>query len=145
MVTVLATHEIFDPGVGHWSQAAPLPTPRTGLAAVTGRDGLIYAIGGANATTGLLKTVEVFDGNLWKPGPSLPVASYCLAAAVSRRGLIYAIGGIDTGFNVLSAVYGYDPAHPGQGCVPQHPLLTPQALLAADTGPDAIVLRVGGW
>ena len=36
-----------------------LPTGRGGLAAVTGPDGLIYAIGGYNG--GAIGTVEVFD------------------------------------------------------------------------------------
>lgn len=39
--------EAYDPAAGTWTAAAPLPTARVGLAAVTGRDGRIYAIGGS--------------------------------------------------------------------------------------------------
>src|ERR1700676_3601662 len=46
--SALATHEIYDPAAGTWSSAPSLPTARTHLAAVTGRDGLIYAIVGYN-------------------------------------------------------------------------------------------------
>ena len=41
------TVEIFDPATNVWSAGPRLPAPRVGLAAATGADGRIYAIGGA--------------------------------------------------------------------------------------------------
>ena len=48
-----------------------MPTPRTGLAAVTGLDGMIYAIGGYNSE-GPVSTVEAYDPSLdqWTPSKS---------------------------------------------------------------------------
>ena len=42
---VVATHEVFDPQTGQWSEAAPLPTPRDHLVVIA-VDGKIHAIGG---------------------------------------------------------------------------------------------------
>jgi hypothetical protein len=123
----------------------PMPTPRVWPAAVTGLDGLIYAIGGFNSE-GPVSTVEAYDPSLdrWSPKQSLPAASYGLAAAVDPKGLIYAIGGIDAS-NDPQLVYSYDPAHPGLGWTEQDPLLTAQDFLAAATGPDGLIYAIGGY
>jgi len=56
------TVEVYDPSTNVWSSAPPMPTARTGLAAVTGLDGRIYAIGGSNVNGGgHFRTVEVYD------------------------------------------------------------------------------------
>ena len=72
-------------------------TPRDGLAAVLGADGLIYAIGGENGAEAL-STVEIynFTTRTWVHGPSMSTARVNLAAATAPNALIYAIGG-DTG------------------------------------------------
>jgi N-acetylneuraminic acid mutarotase len=43
----LRTVFIYDPNTRRWSQGTPMPDGRYALAAVTGRDGRIYTIGGA--------------------------------------------------------------------------------------------------
>jgi Kelch motif len=63
---ILATHEIYDPATAQWLPPAPsMPTPREYLAAATGPDGLIYAIGGLNFDASgqaqYLDTVEAYD------------------------------------------------------------------------------------
>ena len=40
--------DAYNPTTNTWRTVAPLPTARSGLAAETGADGTIYAIGGAN-------------------------------------------------------------------------------------------------
>ena len=45
----LTTHEVYEPANDAWSTAAPLPSPREARwPPLTGPDGLIYAIGGAD-------------------------------------------------------------------------------------------------
>ena len=141
----LATVEAFDPATNAWTTKASLLTARAGLAAVTGPDGLIYAIGGQNSTAGPLDTVEVYNPatNAWAPGSSLPAARYNLAAAVGPDGLIYAIGGHDVNGGQQSTVYSYDPATAAPWAV-QTSLPSPLFSLAADTGPDGLVYAIGG-
>lgn len=157
---VVATVEAYDPASEQWVSPAPepMPTPRTRLAAVTGHDGLIYAIGGDGSAVTLpggataavpLDTVEVYSPstNSWTTGPSLPAPRWGLAAAVGPDGLIYAIGGFDAASGDIAAqttVYSYNPADPAAGWALQAPLLTGQAFLAADTGPDGLIYAIGG-
>src|SRR5262245_6651400 len=63
--------------------------PRLGLAAVTGRDGHIYAIGGNDVAT-----VEGYDpaSDTWTTRASMPTARGGLAAVAGPDGRIYAIG-----------------------------------------------------
>jgi hypothetical protein len=57
---VFPEHEIYDVGAGAWRAAAPLPTPRHGLAAAM-LDGRIWVIaGGPRAGYGQTKVVELF-------------------------------------------------------------------------------------
>jgi hypothetical protein len=139
--------DAYDPATGAWSSTPPMPmqTPRLWPAAVTGLDGLIYAIGGYNSE-GPVSTVEAYDPTLdsWFFKPSLPAAGYGLAAAVDPKGLIYAIGGADASNAPQPNVYSYDPARPGLGWPEQDPLLTAQFLLAAATGPDGLIYAIGG-
>jgi hypothetical protein len=141
----LTTVEAYDPTTGGpWQPKGPMNTSRCSLAAVTGLDGLIYAIGGTNSE-GAVSTVEAYDPTLdkWVYKLSLPAARYCHAAAVDPQGLIYAIGGIDWS-NDPQPVYSYDPAHPTAEWTEQYPLLTAQILLAAATGPDGLIYAIGG-
>jgi hypothetical protein len=63
---VLTTHEVYQPANDAWSTAASLPSARFGLAAVTGPDGLIYAIGGTDGTNPLA-TVGAFTADKCYP------------------------------------------------------------------------------
>ena len=140
----LTTVEGFDPMTNDWTTKSSMPTGRSGLAAVTGANGLIYAIGGQNSG-GYLNTVEVFDPstNSWTTGQSIPAARYRLAAAVGPDGLIYAMGGFAADTSPQSTVYSYDPSSAAPWAV-QTSLLTPQVFLAADTGPDGLIYAIGG-
>jgi N-acetylneuraminic acid mutarotase/membrane protease YdiL (CAAX protease family) len=91
----LATVSVYDPATRQWSAAAPLPTARLGLAAVT-IGGNLYALGGQQDGASL-KTAERFDtqANTWSPLPAMPDARRNLAVT-SRESTIYALGGIGT-------------------------------------------------
>lgn len=78
----------------HWSQLAPLATPRDdfGLAVSEGR---IYVLGGtAGAGDGTLGSTEIYDPatDRWDPGPALSVGRKAFGAVALGR-TIYAIGG----------------------------------------------------
>jgi serine/threonine-protein kinase len=90
-----------------WNILASMPTARSLLAAVTGPDGRIYAIGGEN-TSGRLDTVEVYNTstNKWDSAAPMPTARNHLAATVGPDNLIYAIGGVSSNPKIVEA---YNP------------------------------------
>ena len=146
----VGTHEIYDPATGAWSTGTPLETARSGLAAVTGPDGLIYAIGGvadAGGNPAYLGTVEVYDpatgtAGAWAPGPAMPTARENLSACV-LGGLIYAIGGDAPGG--LGTVEVLDPVAQMWRTLPPLPALPAvRTSLAASAGPDGLIYAIGG-
>jgi hypothetical protein len=82
----------YSPSRKAWITEPPMPTARYSLAAATGPDGRIYAIGGANAT-GVLNVVEAFNPTTatWSTVAPLPIASADLSAVTGPDGRIYAI------------------------------------------------------
>jgi len=90
--------EVYTPGTNTWTTAAPMNTPRVGLAAAVS-GGQIYAFGGYGKppayTARYLLTVEVYNpvNNTWSSSPSMKDARYGLAAVSTSPGLIYLIGG----------------------------------------------------
>lgn len=93
----LAAFEVYDPTSDTWTEAAPLPTARTGLALVLGNDGRLYAIGGYSTTTadGYSCEVDAYDPRTdsWASVPNLNVCRGDLAAVTDSKGVIYAMGG----------------------------------------------------
>jgi hypothetical protein len=138
----VATVEAYRPIPDTWAPVSPMPTARSGLAAVTGPDGRIYAIGGFNNLP--LATVEAYDPatGTWTTKAPMPTARNLLAAAVGPDGRIYAIGGFDRDGFELSTVEAYDPGTNSWVTVP--PLPTGRGGLAAVTGPDGWIYALGG-
>jgi N-acetylneuraminic acid mutarotase len=142
--------EAYDPAMNTWSAVAPMPTARVNLAATTGPDGRIYAIGGC--TCGLpgnqtLPTVEVYDPstNRWSTAAPMPTPRADLAATTGPDGRIYAIGGCSPcGFSgrVLSTVEVYDPSTNSWST--GVPMPTPRIGLATATGSDGRIYAAGG-
>jgi N-acetylneuraminic acid mutarotase len=99
---------VYDTKARMWSEAAPLPAPRGGHAAVV-RDGRIHVLGGGNSER-TLADHDVFDPakNAWTSLPSLPRTEGS-PAAVAFEGRVYAIGG-RSGPSDFGAVDIYDPA-----------------------------------
>jgi len=104
----VTTVRIYDTVARAWSEAAPLPTPRGGHAAVVMEDG-IHVIGGGNDRT-TLADHDVYDPrtNAWRSLPPLPRSEGSPAAAV-LQGRLYAVGG-RSGPADFGAVDIYDPA-----------------------------------
>jgi hypothetical protein len=90
--------EVYDPATNLWATAAPINTPRVGLAAASS-GGKIYAFGGYGKPPGYtaryLLTVEVYDpaNNTWSSAASMKSARYGLAATAASNGAIYLLGG----------------------------------------------------
>jgi len=99
---------VYDIKAHAWSEAAPLPAPRGGHAAVV-RDGRIHVLGGGNSER-TLADHDVFDParNAWTSLAPLP-RSEGSPAAVVFDGNVYAIGG-RSGPADFGAVDIYDPA-----------------------------------
>jgi N-acetylneuraminic acid mutarotase len=88
----------------NWKILADMPTARYGLGLVE-HNGLLYAIGGYNASG--VKSVEVYDPetNSWQAKASMPTGRGFLVLAKANN-KIYAIGGI-TGGNLDNITYLY--------------------------------------
>src|SRR2546428_2707783 len=84
------------PSAGTWTAVASMPTARFGLAAATGKHGIIYALGGSMGLAGpIVPTVEAYDqkSGSWSAAAPMPTPRRYLMAATDRRGRVYAIGG----------------------------------------------------
>jgi N-acetylneuraminic acid mutarotase len=98
---------VFDTVSRKWTEAAPLPTPRGGHAAVV-LDGRIHVLGGGNDVS-TLAGHSVYDpaADSWSAAAPLP-RSEGSPAAVVFDGKIYAIGG-RSGFDDYGDTFIYDP------------------------------------
>lgn len=124
-----------------------MPTGRSALAAATGADGRIYAIGGTKSTLDPpLDAVEAYSptSNTWTSVAPLPTPRYGLAVALGADGRIYAIGGCDNSVPgvALSTVEAYNPSTNAWTAVGS--LLTPRCALAAVSGGDGRIYAIGG-
>lgn len=126
-----------------WSTVAPLHTARASLAAATGPDGLIYAIGGFNDRSGILNSVEAYNPstNTWTAVASMSTARADLAAVTGPDGRIYAIGGVNYS-GVVNTVEAYNTNTKRWTTLAGMP--TAREGLAAATGPDGLIYAIGG-
>jgi streptogramin lyase len=142
--TALATVEVYDPSTRSRTSGPSLPTARSGPAAVTGPDGLIYVIGGYDG--GYLGTVEAYDptANTWAGRASMPTPRSRLATARGLDGLIYAIGGQNAGIGsgTLATLEVFDPTANAWTIAPSMP--AGRWGLAAAAGPDGLIYAMGG-
>ena len=137
------TAEVFDPAVGRWSAISHMPLARYGLAAATGPDGRIYAIGGFDPFS--TRDVDAYDpstGQWSQLGEGFPDTGW-LAAATGTDGRIYAFGGCGGPGCVSSfATWAYDVGTGvWQGV---SGLNTPRHYLAAAAGSDGRIYAIGG-
>ncbi len=97
---------VYDVSTHVWSDAAPLPAPRGGHAAVV-VDGKIHVVGGGNSQSTLADHSEYDPAtNTWTERAPLP-RSEGSPAAVEFNGKLYAIGGRSGGTD-FGNVYIYD-------------------------------------
>lgn len=100
---------ISGPPAGSWSQAAPLPEPRTFAVEVTLPDGKVLVAGGADGTD-VLSSADVYDPatGKWSPTGSMLDGRIGAAAAVLPDGQVLVAGGADRSGALTSAEI-YDP------------------------------------
>ncbi|WP_371502576.1 hypothetical protein OG871_36000 [Kitasatospora sp. NBC_00374] len=130
--------EAYDPAAGTWTAAAPLPTARVGLAAVTGRDGRIYAIGGSpNEQFPPSDVVEVYTPgtDTWETAAPLPIPLADVSATTDSAGNIYAFGGDVTEI--------YDADTKTWKTAP--PMPTPRERAVVTAGTDDRIYVIGGF
>ena len=98
-----------------WTTKAPMPTPRTHLAAgvTTNAAGqqLLYAIGGFDPGAGFTRAVEAYNlaTNSWATRAPLPVALSHTNGVGTIGGKLYLSGGVIDGEGLQRSLYVYDP------------------------------------
>jgi N-acetylneuraminic acid mutarotase len=92
-----------------WTAGAPMPTPRTEVAAAVLKDN-IYVIGGFDESSQVTDIVEVynFTNNTWANAASLPEPLHH-AAAAAYDGKIYVVGGYTAPWSPSNKLFIYDP------------------------------------
>lgn len=93
----LAMVERYDIDTDTWSTRAPLPSPRSDLAAVA-HGGKIYVFGGCLGTFAAINNVDVYDPvtDTWSTAPAdMPTARSSMYGAGAKGNRIYVIGGQD--------------------------------------------------
>jgi hypothetical protein len=140
----------FKPGTDtSWQTAPALPAARAALAATTGSDGTIYAIGGltcditACSDHGTVYSFMPGTDTSWQTAPSLPAAHSDLAATTGTDGTIYAIGGYSsvTGHNT---VYSFKPGTDTSWQLAASFLPSGLGELGAATSLDGTLYAIGG-
>ena len=94
--------EAYNPLANAWTTKAPMPAARYQLA--TGVvNGILYAVGGLNATNGSVATNQAYDPttNAWTTATPMPTARATLSVGVIG-GVLYAIDG---GFSRTNEAY----------------------------------------
>ncbi|MGV6871818.1 Kelch repeat-containing protein [Pseudochelatococcus sp. B33] len=88
-----AAHEVFDPGSGQWSVAAPMLRPRSGINAVLA-DGCLHAWGGESAA-GMFADHDYYDpkNDSWTKLADMPLPVHGVTGAAFVNGSIHAPGG----------------------------------------------------
>jgi hypothetical protein len=132
--------DAYNPTTRTWTRIADLPN-RIGvyLAAATGADGTIYAIGG-------FQTGEVDAYNpqtqTWTVLPPLPSPRGFLGAVAGTDGTIYAIGGTPFNGTISNEVDAYNPSTQTWTVLPSLP--SARYGLAAAVGKDGTIYAIGG-
>ena len=104
--------ESWSPGDAGWSPEGPMRQIREWHAAVTGPDGRVYALGGADPAGGtVFRSVEAYavaqKTPRWQAVASMLSTRWAFGAAVGVDGRIYAVGGSNLqGYVTTAEAYG---------------------------------------
>jgi len=137
--------DAYDPSTNTWTTRADLPTRRDSLAAATGADGRIYAIGGCDDNGNPLSRVDAYtpSTNSWTAVAPMPTARCELAAVAAPDGRIYALGGFNSNGQHLATVEAYTPSTNSWQTVASMP--TAREGLGAAVGQDGRIYAIGGY
>ena len=94
----MTAHEVYDPATNSWSNAAALPTGRSGIAVLTHEE-RVYVFGGEMSAR-TFDDAERFDPrtNRWESLDEMPTARHGLGAASVGRSIYVISGGPQPGF-----------------------------------------------
>jgi N-acetylneuraminic acid mutarotase len=144
----VGTVEIYARNGRTWRPGPTLPRGGSRLAAATGGDGRIYAIGGINSAgfTDFAYALTPGDDQ-WVAVAPMPTARQLLGAATGRDGRIYALGGHNLQLSpetdgALDILEIYDPA--SNTWTAGAPLPTARYDAGAATGSDGRIYAIGG-
>jgi hypothetical protein len=86
-------HEVFDPGTGGWTTAAPMLRGRSGMNGVAARG--CFHVWGGEAPTGMTPDHDYYDPrtNQWSRLPNMPVPIHGVVGSAFVGGLIWVTGG----------------------------------------------------
>jgi N-acetylneuraminic acid mutarotase len=135
---------VYRPKAKQWSSAPSLPSPRYRLAAATGGDGRIYAIGGSDpgGEGAFLGSVLALtpSADQWVSVAAMSVRRQLLAATTDTDGRIYAVGGHNgSSLNILEI---YNPA--SNRWTTGAPIPTPRNGMGVALGGDGRIYAIGG-
>src|SRR5262249_39822214 len=142
----LATVEVYDPSAQQWSSVARLISETSFLAAATGSDGRIYAIGGCQFTDncGPDYLAQAYDPHTdaWVRLKDMASGRALPAGPAASDGRSYAIGGLDDSGQIVGSVRAYDPLTDTWSEVAALPTL--RMGLAAAVGRAGTIYALGG-
>lgn len=104
--TALDVVERYDTFTNTWATMAPLPAPRSDLAALAMGNGKIYVFGGCDASNSVVGDVDSYDinTNTWSTAPlDLPTPRAAFYQVGFAGPKIYVMGGADSTFAVSCA------------------------------------------
>jgi len=138
--------DAFDPARNTWSQAAPLPEPRSDAASVV-YDGTLYVFGG-NVEDHARRDALEFHNQKWSrvPGATLPEPRV-YSVAVACKGLIYLVGGLaesNQSTTMSNALWAWDPKSPQKGWRVLPPMPGPGLMAHAVASVHGKVYVLGG-
>ncbi|QDU68661.1 kelch repeat-containing protein [Engelhardtia mirabilis] len=139
--------ERYDAPTNTWQVVPPLPSARSGAAAVVAGDGRILVIGGFGPSGGQpLASILVLDPatDLWTSGDftDLPVGLSGARAALGADGRIYVVGGRSAGFLIEARTWVLDPA--ANAWVAGPDLQIGRYRFGLTLGPDQRLYALGG-
>lgn len=137
--------DVFEPH-GAWATTAPMPTPRSGAAAVVARDGRLYVFGGRNTAEGSASDGAVYDPatDSWTDMAGSQHSRFHHSAVEAADGRIWLFGGfISASGAEATDVDIFDPATGSWETWPA-PSDDPRPFAAAVAGPDGRIYMIGG-
>ncbi|MGH9281038.1 MAG: Ig-like domain-containing protein [Acidimicrobiales bacterium] len=142
--SALSSAELFDPGAGTWSPAAPMATTRNGHVAVLLSTGEVLVAGGRQHAAAPTTRAELYNPstNIWRAAGEMHTPRLLATATLLPDGRVLVAGGDTSYQNPTEAAEVYDPST--NAFTPVASMTKPRFLHAATPLGDGSVLVAGG-